>query len=367
MPEINYQQLAENSQPFERIYRWRGDDPAQADAIRLGEEALKDGRVAAVLLAGGMATRLGNDFPKGLFPIGFNGESFFEIFAGKIHALQNKYGRFVPLYIMTSDATDDQTQAFFHEKDFFGLPEQDVIFFKQGVQRAVDIDTGKTLYSAPDVPAVSPDGHGGVLSALKKYLLLDDMKQRGIELVCTFQVDNPLIPLADPELIGYCLYDEAEIATLTIRKNSPTEKVGNMVKNGNVVQVIEYSDLPLSCAQRTNPDGALAIGLGNIAIHVFRLDFLARILANEDFSLPFHTVKKKVPYIDQNGVLIHPTQPNAFKKEKFIFDVFPFARKIAIVEGDRRLCFSALKNAPNSPDENESSVRADMKASGLFD
>lgn len=367
MSAINYQQIAENTQPFERIYHWRGNDPAQADAIRLGEKALKSGCVAAVLLAGGMATRLGNDFPKGLYPIGFNGESFFEIFAGKIHALQKKYGRFVPLYVMTSDSTDEQTQAFFQEKKFFGLPEQNVFFFKQGVQGAVDIKTGETLYSAPGVPAVSPDGHGGVLSALKKYRLLDDMKQRGIELVCTFQVDNPLIPLADPEFIGYCLYDDAEIATMVICKNSPTEKVGNMVKNNGVVQVIEYSDLPLSCAQKTNPDGSLVIGLGNIAIHVFRLDFLARVLANEEFSLPFHTVKKKVPYIDQNGVLILPTQPNAFKKEKFIFDVFPYAKKIALVEGDRRLCFSALKNAPNSTVDNEETVRADMKACGLFE
>ena len=358
---------ADQFEPFERIYQWRGNDPACADATHLGENALKEGRVAAVLLAGGMASRLDCEFPKGMYPIGFNGETLFEIFADKIHALQKKYGRFVPLYIMTSDVTDEQTRIFFQEKNYFGLPPQDVVFFKQGNQIAVDIDTGKILYSAPGVPAASPDGHGGVLSALKKTRLLTDMVKRGIELVCTFQVDNPLIPLADPEFIGYCLFDQAEIATMVLHKNSPTEKVGNMVKKGGVVQVIEYCDLPLDIAQLTNPDGSLVIGYGNVAIHVFRLDFLIRVLKNESFTLPFHTIKKKVPYRDESGALIHPTQPNAYKKEKYIFDVFLQAKRIALVEGARRLCFSALKNSLNFNTENEETVRADMKASGLFE
>ena len=230
MSEVPCLPSADQYEPFERIYQWRGNDPACTDATRLGENALREGRVAAVLLAGGMASRLDCEFPKGMYPIGFNGESLFEIFADKIHALQKKYGRFVPLYIMTSDVTDEQTRIFFQEKNYFGLPPQDVVFFKQGNQIAVDIDTGKTLYSAPNIPAASPDGHGGVLSALKKSRLLTDMVKRGIELVCTFQVDNPLIPLADPEFIGYCLFDQAEIATMVLRKNSPEEKVGNMVK-----------------------------------------------------------------------------------------------------------------------------------------
>lgn len=367
MSEVNRVPSADQYEPFERIYQWRENDPACVDAVRLGENALQEGRVAAVLLAGGMASRLGCEFPKGMYPIGLNGESLFEIFADKIHALQKKYGRFVPLYVMTSDATDEQTRVFFREQNYFGLPPQDVVFFKQGNQGAVDIATGKTLYSSPGVPAVSPDGHGGVLSALKKYRLLDDMTQRGIELVCTFQVDNPLIPLADPEFIGYCLFDQAELATMVVRKNSPTERVGNMVKKDGVVQVIEYCDLPLSVAELTNPDGSLVIEYGNIAIHVFRLDFLVRVLNNEEFSLPFHTVKKKVPYCDKTGALVHPTQPNAYKKEKFIFDVFLQAKRIALVEGARRLCFSALKNSLNSDSENEETVRADMKASGLFE
>ena len=168
MSEVNDLPSADQYEPFERIYQWRGNDPACADATRLGENALKEGRVAAVLLAGGMASRLGCEFPKGMYPIGFNGESLFEIFADKIHELQKKYGRFVPLYVMTSDATDEQTRVFFREQNYFGLPPQDVVFFKQGNQGAVDIVTGKTLYSSPGVPAVSPDGHGGVFDRVEK-------------------------------------------------------------------------------------------------------------------------------------------------------------------------------------------------------
>lgn len=360
-----YEQLADTSEPFERVYQWRGGDCAAEAARDLGEAALKANKVAAVLLAGGMATRLGHKFPKGMYPIGFKNESLYEIFAQKLIRLKEIYGACVPLYIMTSDATDRQTQEFFIENHNFGLDESQVIFFKQGNMSAEDINTGEILYSQPGVEAVSPDGHGGVLAALKKFGLLENMRQRGIELVCTFQVDNPLIPLADPEFIGYCLYDKAEMGTMIVRKTNPMERVGNMVKHGNEVRVIEYSDLPESSAKRTDVKGNLALWMGNVAIHVFKLDFLQRVTSNVDFSLPFHQVKKIVPYLDKSGNLIQSTQPNAIKKERFLFDVIPLAQRVAIVEGNRDFCFSALKNAPGSEFDNEQTVRDAMEKCGF--
>lgn len=353
--------LVETSEPFERVYRWNQNDPAAEQARALGERWIREGKIAAVLLAGGQATRLGEVFPKGMYRLGLEkNESLYEIFIRKIQRLQNRFGAAIPLYVLVSDATRQQTEDFFIENRFFGQPKETVTFFKQDNMPAVDRETGEILLSEKYRVALSPNGHGGVLTAMKKYGILEDMAQRGVDRVCTFQVDNPLIPLADPELIGYSLINQSDIATVVIRKNDPLERVGNMIRHGNRVQVVEYSDLPESCARETLPDGSLKLWMGNIAIHVFRLGFLQSILFDSSFDLPWHNACKKVSFLNEQGSLIIPSAPNAIKKEKFIFDAFPQSKSTVIIEAVREDCFAALKNAPGTGQENAETVRQAM-------
>ncbi len=254
---------------------------------------------------------------------------------------------------MTSPDNHAATMAFFEAHGRFGLDH--VRFFTQGQMPAVDRATGKVLLAARDKVALSPDGHGGTLAALAAQGpdgapgCLDEMRDRGIESLFYFQVDNPLVQLADPEFLGLHRQAGAEMSFKVIERLSPDEKLGVVVTIDGVPQVIEYSDLPPELAGLRNPDGGLMLSAGSIAIHLFERSFIERIVG--DHQLPFHRAVKKVPYVNESGETVKPAEPNAIKFEQFIFDALPQARRWAIVETDRATEFEPLKNAvgPDSP------------------
>lgn len=331
-------------------------------ARRQAEDALRAGRLGVILVAGGQGTRLGFDQPKGLFPIGpLSGKSLFQIHVEKIVAAARRYGARIPLYLMTSPATDDATRRFFAENDRFGLDEDDLRIFCQGTMPAVDAATGKILLAAPGRLAVSPDGHGGMLAALAAGGSLDHVRRRGIEHLFYFQVDNPLVDVCGRETVGYHLLAGSELTSQVVAKTDPLERVGNIVSVDGRLHVIEYSDLPETLAQRRNPDGSLAIWAGSIAVHVMDVAFLRRMAAARG-SLPFHHALKKVAHVDAQGRRVEPTEPNAVKFERFIFDLLPSARRAAVVEVDRAAAFAPLKNASGERADTPETVRAAMIA-----
>jgi UDP-N-acetylglucosamine/UDP-N-acetylgalactosamine diphosphorylase len=326
-------------------------DPGDRKTRQRGEEALRGGQVAALVVAGGQGTRLGFDHPKGMFPIGpISGKSLFQIHAEKVLALGRRYGKPIPLLIMTSPATDAETRTFFEEHHFFGLPDSEVFFFCQGTMPALDRATGKLLLEAPGRLFTSPNGHGGTLIALTDSGLLDHLKQRGIRHIFYFQVDNPLVKVADALFLGHHIGAGADVSSKIVPKEGPTDKLGNLVLVDGRCTIIEYSDLPDTLARQTDEDGRLRIGAGSPAIHIFAVDFLNRVTRGH-LRIPFHVARKKVPYLDDNGNLVEPSQENALKFEMFIFDVLPLAERWTVVETSRREEFVPLKNAtgPDSP------------------
>ncbi|EMI47305.1 UTP--glucose-1-phosphate uridylyltransferase [Rhodopirellula sp. SWK7] len=315
------------------------------DARKKGEEALRDGQIAVVLVAGGQGTRLGFDSPKGMFPAGpISGRTLFQIFADRLLATERRYGVAIPWYLMTSEATDADTRAYFAENNNLGLADDQVIIFKQGTMPAVDAESGKLLLAAKDSLALSPDGHGGTLRALDRTGCLQRMKENGHQHLFYFQVDNPLVTLCDPEFIGHHLLSGSEMTSQVIRKRYPTEKVGNVVQVDGRTHVIEYSDLPDEAAEMTDASGGLKLWAGSIAVHIFDVAFLERE-KNSDTSLPFHRASKKVPYVSDSGEEIKPETPNATKFETFIFDLLPSAEQTIIYEVDPAKAFAPIKNA----------------------
>lgn len=316
-----------------------------AEATAQGEAALAAGRVGAVIVAGGQGTRLGFDQPKGMFPIGpVSGRSLFQIFADRLAAISKRYGVKVPLYLMTSPATHQETVEYWSTNDYLGLDDNDVKIFCQGTMPAVDAATGKLLLEAKDSLALSPDGHGGTVAALAKAGCLADAEARGIELLSYVQVDNPLVALCDVDLLGHHLMSGSEMTTQVVRKRFPMEKVGNVVLVDGCVQIIEYSDLPEEAANRTRESGELMLWAGNIAVHVLDRSFLQKAAAWSD-ALPFHRASKAVPYLDEAGNLVQPTKPNAVKFERFIFDLLPHAEHAFVVEAVASEAFAPVKNA----------------------
>lgn len=327
-------------------------------AVAAGQEALQAGNLGAIVVAGGQGSRLGFEHPKGMFPIGpLSKRTLFQFHIEQLRALARRYGVSIPLYLMTSPATHDDTVQFLDENQRFGMPEEDLRVFCQGTMPAVDAQTGQILLSEPDGLFRSPNGHGGTLAALEDNGCLADMASRGITQLFYFQIDNAIVEICQPELIGYHLLSDSEMTTQVAAKSDPMEKVGNIVTVDGKMTVIEYSDLPDSQATRCDADGNPVFWAGNLAIHVFATDFLRRAVADAS-TLPFHRAHKKVPFIDADGNKVEPTEPNAIKFERFIFDLMPAAQNPIAVEAAASEVFAPLKNATGAAKDTPETARA---------
>lgn len=321
------------------VAQWQG-------ARATGEVALCAGKVAAFTVAGGQGTRLGYDGPKGTFPVTpVRGRPLFAVFADKLRAAGDRYGRPVPWFIMTSQLNHAATVAAFKEADYFGLEPEQVMFFAQGRMPAVNFD-GKVLLAAKDAVAMSPDGHGGSLRALVRSGAIAKMRDMGIEAISYFQVDNPLVQCIDPAFIGFHLEAGSDMSSKMIPKAYPGEKVGHFCCQKGRTLVVEYSDMPMALQEERLANGQLRFTAGSIAIHILSVDFVARVGGGEaDVRLPFHRADKKIPTIDVNGAPVQPDKPNGIKFEMFVFDALPFARQPVIIETLREDDFSPVKNA----------------------
>lgn len=325
------------------------------DAILEGERALASGQVAMILVAGGQGTRLGFDQPKGMFPIGpVSGRTLFEMHVDSLRGAMKRFRVSIPLLIMTSPATDAATRAYFEENDRLGLRCEELYPFQQGTMPAIDAESGRILMDSPHELALSPDGHGGVVTALHQSGIMEKMRSRGIQQLFYAQVDNPLVRACDPLLIGFHRLVQSQMTTQVVRKRFAKERVGNVVQIDGRTHIIEYSDLPDALAEETLPDGSLKLWAGNIAVHVFDLPFLEQSAAN---ALPFHRALKTVPYVDEAGIRHQPTSPNAIKFERFVFDLLPAAERTLVVEGDAAEVFAPVKNAASAATDTPQSTR----------
>ena len=330
---------------------------AYASAVAAGMKELEAGRVAVLLVAGGQGSRLGFEGPKGAYPIGPVTDSpLFYFHARKVLAKTLEYGKSVPFYIMTSEANYDATVRCFKENDWFGLDREDIFFFKQGMWPGMTCD-GKIILDEPGHVFMSPDGHGGLLAALKNSGALADMKKRGIRSVFFFQVDNPLVEIADEAFIGYHVQEKSEYTLKLCAKRDPFEKVGMPMKFGNVYKMVEYTEMTDEQCKRKGKDGKLYFLYGSPAIHVFDRAFLEREAMK---PMPLHLAHKKIAMLDEKGDSVKPTEPNGYKFEKFIFDILPDAKKAAFLAFEPKDEFSPVKNAEGS--DSPATCKADMQA-----
>lgn len=326
-------------------------------ARETGNEAISKGKVAVVLVAGGQGSRLGFDGPKGAYKIGpVSGKPLFYFHSRKILALARRFGARIPFYVMTSETNDAATRACFEENGYFGLDREDVFFFTQGMWPALDGD-GRIMLDSPSHIFMSPDGHGGILSALLKSGAIGDMERRGIESVFYFQVDNPMVAVADPLFVGMHLLREADISIKVCAKRDAAEGLGIVVNRGGKFAMVEYTELTDAQKNRRSENGDLYFKYGSVAIHLFSFAFLKRECSS---SLPLHIAHKKIPYCLDDGTVAKPSSPNGYKFEKFVFDVIPDAAKVLNIAFEREDEFSPVKNADgcDSPD----SCKRDLQA-----
>jgi UDP-N-acetylglucosamine/UDP-N-acetylgalactosamine diphosphorylase len=314
-------------------------------AREIGEDALRAGRVAGFVVAGGQGTRLGYNGPKGCYPATpVRHAPLFQVFAEKIRAASMRYGKKIPWLVMTSDLNDAATRAFFEKNDYFGLTRNQVIFFMQGRMPAVDAG-GRILLASPSSIAMSPNGHGGSLRAIVKSGAARRLEAEGVDTISYWQVDNPLVNVIDPTFIGFHIRAKSEMSSKMVPKAYPLEKIGHFCVRGGKFVVVEYSDLPEEMQKRTDRKGKLLFIAGSVAIHIFDLKFVERMGGTGAGKLPFHLAHKKIATVDASGNVVKPEKPNGFKFEMFVFDALSSANNPMIIEGLRGDEFSPIKNA----------------------
>jgi UDP-N-acetylglucosamine/UDP-N-acetylgalactosamine diphosphorylase len=310
----------------------------------IGEDYLRTGKVGIFLVAGGQGTRLGFKGPKGCYPISpVMHKSLFQLFAESITALERRYGRPIAWYIMTSRENDAETRRFFQEHNFFGRDQGYVQFLVQGEIPSLDQE-GQLLISRDLRVYNNPDGHGGSLRALKETGALMDMREKGIEEIFYFQVDNPLVKIADPQFIGAHVEHGAEMSTKVVQKNDPAERVGIIGKINGKTGCIEYSELTAEEVAERCGDGTLRFGSANIAIHMIKRTFIEQLTQDERFSLPYHVAVKDIECLAAEKGRLIPETRKGLKFEMFVFDALGFTTRSVTMQVRREEEFSPVKN-----------------------
>lgn len=308
---------------------------------RIGMEAVKAGKLGAVLLAGGMGTRLGSDAPKGMYDIGISKPVYiFQRLIENLMKVVEKAGNYIQLFVMTSEKNHDATVGFFKEHDYFGYDKDYIAFFKQDMAPAADFD-GKVYMEAKDSIATSPNGNGGWFLSMKKSGLLELVEKRGIEWLNVFAVDNVLQSIADPVFAGAVLEGGYSVGSKVIRKVNPQEKVGVMCTEDGRPSIVEYIELTEDMLTQKDENGEYAYNFGVILNYLFKVDKLVNLLERK---LPYHKSAKKIPYINEAGELVKPEEPNGYKYEQFILDMIQLLDSCLPFEVVREKEFAPIKN-----------------------
>ena len=307
----------------------------------IGIDAIRKGKLAAVTMAGGQGTRLGHNGPKGTFDIGLDSHKcLFELLCDGLKEAERKYNVSIPWFIMTSEENNQETIDYFKKNKNFGYGKH-VYFFTQGQLPMVDTE-GKILIGEDGLIKEAADGHGGVYESLVKSKMLDKMKELGVEWVFIGGVDNCLVRMADPVLMGLAIYNGVTGAGKSVVKANPQEKVGAFCKKNGRPNVIEYTEITQDMAEAKDAAGELLYGESHILCNLFRIDAIERMGSN---PLPYHSAFKKATYIDKNGNKVVPDSPNAYKFEAFLFDAFGDLDDMVILRVKREEEFAPVKNA----------------------
>ena len=306
---------------------------------QLGVQAIRQGRVGAVLLAGGQGTRLGSDAPKGAYNIGLTKPLYiFEQLICNLLDVCKQADTFVPLFVMTSEKNDKDTKAFLQQHNYFGYPKSHIRFFVQDMAPSVDFD-GKLLLEDSSKLVLSPNGNGGWYSSLDKSGLLADFPE--IQWLNVFAVDNVLQRIADPVFVGATIASGLNSGAKVVRKNDPYERVGVLCLEDGMPSVIEYYELTDEMANQVGADGNLAYSFGVILNYLFSLPKLRQTLGKR---IPVHVVKKKIPHLDNTGNLVKPDKENGYKFETLILDMVRLMESCLPFEVVREQEFAPIKN-----------------------
>ena len=332
------------------VDEYKLSDEAKEKYTSIGEKVIKNNQYAVVTMAGGQGTRLEHNGPKGTFKVDVDPEPkyLFQILAENLQRANKKYNVILPWYIMTSTENNEETVNFFEKHEYFGYPKENVMFFTQG-NLPILLENGDLIVDKDYTIKEAADGNGCIYSAMAKAGVLEDMKKKNVKWIFIGAVDNILLNMVDPILLGLTIDEKNEAASKSVAKASPKEKVGAFCKINGVPSVIEYTELPEKMAEEVDEEGELLFGEAHIMCNLFSIQALEKV---SKVQLPYHVAHKKSNYMNENEEFVKVTEPNAYKFEAFIFDAFNFFDDISILRGKREMDFAPIKNkvGNDSPD-----------------
>ena len=284
----------------------------------------------------------GHNGPKGTYILNVKPEPkfLFEILCDNLKNAKEKYNVVIPWYIMTSRENNNETVEFFEKNNYFDYPKEAIKFFIQGELPMVDTK-GKILLNEEGIIKEAADGHGGIFEAMFKNNVVQDMRQKGIEWIFIGPIDNPLAKMVDEMLIGISKECGVLESGKSLVKSSPEEKVGVFCKKNGKPSVVEYTEITKEMAYAVDENNNLMYGESHINCNMFNIKGL-EIIGNQ--KLPYHSAFKKAAYLDENGNIVKPESPNAYKFESFIFDAFNKLDDMLIFRVKREEEFAPVKN-----------------------
>lgn len=346
-----------------------------------GIKAIREGKAGAVLLAGGMGTRLGSDDPKGMYNIGITRELFiFECLIQNLMEVVHQSDTWVHLFIMTSDKNHEATTGFLKEHEYFGYHSDYIHFFRQDMAPATDYQ-GKIYLEEKHRLSTSPNGNGGWFMSMKNSGLLDLVHSQGIEWLNVFAVDNVMQRMVDPVFIGATIQRNCVVGAKVVRKNAPDEKVGVMCLEDGRPSIVEYYELTQELCEAKDANGNPAYNFGVILNYLFHEPELEEMTGSTPWDieekkisqcasvlctkrkLPLHIVEKKIPCLTEDGIKITPETPNGYKYETLVLDMIHQLESCLPFEVVRSKEFAPIKNRTGI--DSVESARALLEENGV--
>lgn len=306
-----------------------------------GKELISQGLMGCLIVAGGQASRLRFEGPKGMYPVSpVMHKSLFQLLAEKVAAAGRQAGRDLPIAIMTSPLNHAATVDFFKQNNLFGLNSHQLHFFSQDMLPLLNQE-GNLFLEAVDTIAAGPDGNGSALQHFYQSGIWSEWHRQGVRYLNFSIIDNPLADPFDAELLGFHVRNQNEISVKGTTRQRANEKVGLLAKKDGKTIVVEYTEMPEALRNATLPDGSFAFSCANLSLFCFSMDFVKKASL---IPMPLHLAFKAVKYLDHNGLQHQPDKPMALKFEKFIFDILPRSQHVKAILYPRETCFAPLKN-----------------------
>ena len=314
---------------------------------RIGIEAIREGKIGALLLAGGMGTRLGSDKPKGMYDIGKTKQVFiFQRIIENMLDVVRAAGAWIHLFVMTSEKNNEDTINFLKEKNYFGYDADHVHFYVQDMAPACDYN-GKIFLEEKGRMATSPNGNGSWFSSMVSSDMIKTVDAAGIEWLNVFAVDNVLQRIADPLFVGATIASGCTVGAKVVRKAARDEHIGVICLEDGHPSIVEYYELTDELMDAKDENGNWLYNFGVILNYLFSVDQLKAIeekrLKGE--AMPLHVVEKKIPYYDDaTGTVVKPEEVNGYKFETLVLDMIRLSKSCLPFEVVRRNEFAPIKN-----------------------